>query len=196
MRGVGLRRLDSRRNLICVVTIHRQYLPAIGFETLGGVIGKPAFHFAIDGNAIVVIEHDQLAQTERARQGADLVGYPFHQAAVTNKNVSGVIDYCVSKAVELSSQRLFGDRHTNAVRQPLTQRPGSRFNTWRVAVLWVSGSLGMQLPEITDFVHGNIVATQVQQRVDQHGAVAIGHDEAVAIKPARMDRTVAQEVIP
>ena len=41
-----------------------------------------------------------------------------------------------------------------------------------------------------------VVAGQVQQRVLQHRAVAVGQHEAVAVEPLRIVRVVAQEVVP
>ena len=39
----------------------RDYLPTIGFKAGGGVIGKPAQDFTVDGNTIVIIKGYQFA---------------------------------------------------------------------------------------------------------------------------------------
>jgi hypothetical protein len=44
------------------------HMPVIGLKAFCRVIGKPAFGFAINGNAVVVVEADQLAQSQRPRQ--------------------------------------------------------------------------------------------------------------------------------
>ena len=53
-------------------------LPAVAFETLGSVIGKSALNFTINGNAIVVVECDELSESERTGKGANLVRNTFH----------------------------------------------------------------------------------------------------------------------
>lgn len=80
------------------------HLPAVGFETRRGVVGEPAVHFAIDGDAVVVVEGDQLAQAEGAGQRADLVADAFHHAAITEEHVGVVVDNLVTRTVELRAQ--------------------------------------------------------------------------------------------
>lgn len=41
-------------------------VPVIGAEAFRRIIGKPAFGFAVDGDAVVIVKTDQLAQSERA----------------------------------------------------------------------------------------------------------------------------------
>ena len=41
-----------------------------------------------------------------------------------------------------------------------------------------------------------LVAAQVEQGVEQHGAVAVGHDKAVAVRPRRIGRIVALVPVP
>ncbi len=54
----------------------------------------------------------------------------------------------------------------------------------------------MQLAEVFQLVDGQVVAGQVQQRVDQHGAVAIGEHETVAVGPLRVGRVVLEVLAP
>ena len=63
---------------------------------------------AVDGDAVVVIEGDQLAQAQRAGQRAGFVGDAFHQAAVAQEDIGVVIDDLVAVAVELAGQHLLG----------------------------------------------------------------------------------------
>ena len=46
----------------------RNHVPAIGLETLRRVIGEPAFNVAVDGNAVVIPETDQLTQPQGTGQ--------------------------------------------------------------------------------------------------------------------------------
>ncbi len=38
----------------------RNHVPTIGLEAAGGVIGKPVPNLAVDRDAVVVVQHDQL----------------------------------------------------------------------------------------------------------------------------------------
>src|SRR5690606_29446606 len=132
-------------------------LPAVGFETLRSVGGEPAFHFAVDGNAVVVVEEHQLAQAQSAGQRSYFVGDAFHQAAVAQERIGVVVNNIVTRAVELGGQRLFGKRKAHGVCNALPQRAGSGFDTRCVTVFRVPRSLGVQLTEVLDVVNGYVV---------------------------------------
>src|SRR5690606_29537438 len=187
------RRLDSRR----IVTVNfRNNMPAVGFKPLGCVVGKPAFNVPINRDAIVVPEGDELVQTQGARQRTGLVRNTFHHAAVTEENVGIVIDNLVTFAVELGRKNLFCQCHTHAVSNTLTQRSSSGFNAWGVAQFRVARSFGVQLTELLEIVDGQVIPRQMQQGINEHGAVAIGKHETVAVYPVWVLRVVLEEVIP
>lgn len=54
----------------------------------------------------------------------------------------------------------------------------------------------MQLTEVLQLRHRQIVTGEVQQAVNQHGAVAVGQYETVTIGPGRVARVVVQEITP
>ena len=54
----------------------------------------------------------------------------------------------------------------------------------------------MQLAEVFQIFDAEIVAGQVQQGVDQHGAVTVGKNEAVAVEPLRIGRVVFHVAVP
>lgn len=69
--GVGASLFKGSANGVGIMPVNGgDHLPAIGFETLRRVIGKPAFDFTIDGDAVVIIEKHQLAQAQSAGQEA------------------------------------------------------------------------------------------------------------------------------
>ena len=74
------------------------HVPAVGLEALRGVVGEPAFDLAVDGDAVVVVEGDQLAQAQGAGQRADFVRDAFHQAAVAEEGVGVVVDDVEARA--------------------------------------------------------------------------------------------------
>ena len=64
-------------------------------------------------------------------------------------------------------------------------------------VLRVAGARAAELAEVADLVHRRVrVAGQVEQRVDQHRAVAGREHEAVAVGPVRVGRVELEEFGP
>ena len=166
-------------------------VPAVGLETLRRVVGEPAFDMAVDGDAIVVPEGDQLAQAKGAGERAGLVRDAFHQAAVAEKGVGVVIDDLVAGPVELGGQHLLGERHADRIGDALAERAGGRFDADCNAIFRVPGGLRVKLAEVLQVVDREIVAGQVEERIKQHRTVAVRQHEAIAVRPLRVGRVVA-----
>ena len=171
-------------------------VPAVALEALGGVVGEPVLDVAVDRDAVVVIQHHQLGQLERAGQRAHFVRDAFHKAAVAGEGIGVVVDDGVAGLVELGGQQRFGQRHADGIAQALAQRAGGGFHARGDAHFGVARRLGMQLAEVLQFFDRQVVAGQVQQRVDQHRAVAVGQHEAVAVGPGGILGVVAQVADP
>ena len=62
--------------------------------------------------------------------------------------------------------------------------------------LGVARRLAVQLAEVAQLAHRQVVAAQVQQRVQQHRGMAVGQHEAVAVGPVRVARVVLQVPVP
>ena len=195
--GVGLGLLDGGFDGDRVVALHvADHLPAVGFEALGGVVGEPAVDVAVDRNVVVVVEGDQLAEAPGAGERAGLVRDAFHQAAVAEEDIGVVVDDVVAGAVELGGEDLLGERHADRVGDALAERAGGGLDAGGVAVFGVARGLAVQLAEALEFLDRQVVAGQVQQCVEQHGAVAVGQHETVAVGPFGVGRIVAQMAAP
>ncbi len=197
-RPVALARgLDGHLDLVGVVAVDiTDHLPAVSLEAARGVVGEPAVDFAIDGNAVVIVEGGELVQPQGAGQRADLVGYAFHQAAIAEEHIGVVVDDLMTRLIELRRHDFLRQGEAHGVGQALTQRTGGGLDAGGVAELRMARGLAVQLAEVLQVVDGQVVAGQVQQRVDQHRAVAVGQHEAVAIGPQRVGRAVFQMVAP
>ena len=54
----------------------------------------------------------------------------------------------------------------------------------------------MQLTKILQIRSCDVVARQMQKRIDQHGAMAVGHHKAVTINPVWIGWIVNQKIVP
>ena len=54
----------------------------------------------------------------------------------------------------------------------------------------------MELAEALQLLHGQVVARQVQQRIEEQRAMAVGEDEAVTVWPLRVGGVVPQVMVP
>ena len=171
-------------------------MPAIRLETRADVFGEPALRFAVDRDAVVVVNAGEFAQSLRAGERAGLVRDAFHQATVAGHHPRAVIDHLVPGAVERAREFAFGEREPDRVRETLAQRAGRGFDAGTLVILGVTGGLRVQLTEMLDVVDRYRVAGQVQHRVEEHRGVAVRQHEAIAIEPGRVVGVVLQHLPP
>ena len=186
--------LHGRGDLARMVAVDFLHGPAIGLEAGELVAGLGDRSFPVDGGVVVVEQHGQLGQLEATGDRGGLVADAFHQAAVAGDHPGAVVDKVVTEA---RSQVAFGHGHADGGGDALAQRTGGGFNAGGVAVLRVAGGVGAPLTEVADLVHRHgLEAGQVQQRVEQHRAVARREHEAVAVGPVGAVGVVLQEFGP
>ena len=101
---------------------------AAELEAQRRIVRKPALHFAVNGDTIVVVDQDQLAELKRAGERCDFVRNTFHHAAVAKENIRVMIDDLVARPIECRSERAFRKRHAHRVREPLAERARRRFD--------------------------------------------------------------------
>ncbi len=107
-----------------------------------------------------------------------------------------MIDDPVAVSIELVPKRLFRDSHAHGVADALSERAGGGFDTGCVTVFRVSRGLGVELTELLQVLDGQVVTGQMQQGIDQHGAVAVGQHETIAIRPIRIARVMLHIIVP
>ena len=77
-----------------------------------------------------------------------------------------------------------GERHADRIAEPLPERAGGRLDAGRVAIFRVAGRLRPELAEALELFDGHArVAREMEQRVEQHRAVASRQHESVAVRP-------------
>ena len=121
---------------------------------------------------------------------------PFLHTAVATDGVDVVIhDGTVGLIIGRGQMRL-GQRHADSRGIALPQRPGGGLHARCDPVLGMAGGEAAELAELLELIQRQIVAGQMKQAVDQHGAVAAGQHEPVAVEPLGISRVVAQEARP
>ncbi|MNC41633.1 hypothetical protein D3C75_904070 [compost metagenome] len=123
-------------------------------------------------------------------QGSRLGGDPFHQVSVAADCVRIVVNYIIVLFIISSAQLSFSHCHTYSHTDTLSQRTSGSINTCGVAELRMAWSQAAPLAELLQFFHRQIVAAQVQQAVQQHGAMSGGQYKTVTVNPSRMIRVV------
>ena len=122
--------------------------------------------------------------------------HAFHHAAIAHEDVGVVVNDVQAVFIEFGSQDFFGQSHAHCVGNTLSQRAGRGFHAVGVTVFGVAGGFAVQLAEVFQVFDGYVVSGQVQQAVQQHGRVAIGKDEAVAVVEFWVGRVMIEELRP
>ncbi len=107
-----------------------------------------------------------------------------------------MINNGMARTVIAACQQLFGQRHAHGIGQALAQRAGCRLYTRRDAHFGMAGRDRVKLAKLPDLLQRQIVAAQMQQGIQQHGAMAVGQHKAVAIEPSRIGRVMGQMLSP
>ena len=136
-------------------------------------------------------------------------GNSFHHVAIAANRPNVVVEQLESRTIEILCQPALGDRHAHAIGHTLTQRAGGRLHTRGQAVLGMARRFAADLPEILDLIERQrrsrknfavgtyfAHARQMQQGIQQHGGVPVGEHEAVAVRPDRIFRVIAQKLLP
>jgi hypothetical protein len=181
-------------NVVAVADL--EHPPAVALEAARDVLGKRKRGVAVDGDVIVVVDDGELAEPKMAGKRRRLARHTLHQVAVAGKDPGPVFHHRVLRTVEMRPQEALGDGHTYGVPESLPQRSGCGLDARRVAPFGMSRRPGAPLPEVPNVFEGEIVAAQVKQRVEQHGGVAAGEHEAVAVGPSRVAWIMAEEPAP
>ena len=163
-------------------------MPAVRLEAHANVVAIRERGVAIDGDVVVVVDADQVAEALVAGERRGLVADAFHEAAVASDHERAVMHHVVT---ETAAQVALGERHADRVRETLSERTGRHFDAGGVADLGVTRRGRFPLAELLQVVEFEPVAGQEQQRVLQDRGVPVGQDEAIAVGPVRVARIVA-----
>ena len=129
-------------------------------------------------------------------QGRSLRRDAFHQVAVADQGIGHVVDDGLPGAVVAAGEEALGDGHADRVGGALAEGTRGRFDARCAEGFRVAGRPGAPLAEGLELVERQVVAIEVQKRIDEHRAVAGRKHEAVAVGPLRVLRVVAEMLLP
>src|SRR5258708_35852548 len=117
---------------------------------------------------------------ERDRLMAD----PLHEAAIADDAVGVVVDELLAEALR---QDALGERHADRIRQTLAERPGRGLDAGGMTPFRMPRRAAGEVAEAADLRHRYVgIAGQIEERVEQHRAVAGREHEAVTVRPIGM----------
>ena len=140
-------------------------------------------NFAINRDAIVIPQHNQVFQLVLACQRQRLLADALHQAAIARHHIGAV---ALHLGPQTGAQVGFGHGKAHRIGKPLAQGPCRGFNASGMAVFWMPRRAHAPLAKALDLVQRDIgVARQIQHRIQQHRPVPCRQDEPVAVGPMR-----------
>ncbi len=189
--------LEGSFALLDVVAVDLDHVPVVGLETQRHVVAVGDVSLAFDADLVVVVEPDEIVETEVTGERGGLVRDAFFQVAVGNNRIDVVIADGEFRRVKNRSEMLLRNSQTDRIARALAERPGGDFNALSLVRFRVAGSLAAPLAEILELVERDVLETgQVQQGINQHRTVSGGQDETVAIGPMRIDGIELEELGP
>src|SRR5665213_2194312 len=133
LRASRVQRRIDRREIVAVRD--RLDVPAIGLKAARAILGKCDVGSSRQRHTVVVIEVDQLAELQMARERRGLRRDALHQVTVTDDPVGEMVDDLEAGAIVRGSQMRLGYRQTHAVAEALAQRPRRRLDARRNTTL-------------------------------------------------------------
>src|SRR6185503_16556431 len=98
--------------------------------------------------------------------------------------------------VELRREVCCAHCHADAVSKSLAQWTSRDLNSGRKSVLRMTGRFRTPLAKVFQFVERQVVAGQMQQRIEQHRSMARRKQKTISIFPLRIARVVTHEASP
>ena len=173
-------------------------VPAVGRVPGAHVLGLGDVRVVLDGDPVVVVQDDQVAELLVAGQRRHLVGDALLDVTVGGEGVDVVVERAGAGGgvgVEQAALAARRHRHAHRVAQALAERPRGDLHARGQPVLRVPRGDAAPRAKLLDVVEGDRVARQVQLDVQREAGMAAGEHEPVAARPLRVRRVVPQEAL-
>ena len=186
------RRFNCALYVIEIMAIACLNMPSACTIACGDIFAGRQVRRAIDGDAVIIPEYDQTAETQMSGKPDRFMIDAFHQATVARDDPCPVVNQIVAKT---RIQVPFCNSHAHCHGKPLPQRTCGAFNAINQKILWMASARATQLTEVFDVFDGRAcIARQIQGRISEHGPVARRQHETVTIGPMRGLRIKFQEL--
>ena len=171
-------------------------MPVVPLKAPPYIIGITERRLAIDGNAVIVIDTNQFAETQMSSEGCRFMGGAFHDIAVAHEHVRTVIHYRVARSIENARQMRLRHCHAQCIHESLSERACGRLDTRRKPVFGMPRRLASPLTKTDDLMERKVITAQMENRVKKHGGMTAREHEAVPVKPVGISGIIAQVVHP
>ncbi len=171
-------------------------MPAVRAVASGDVLGEGDRRRRRQRHVVVVVEDDEAAEPEVGGERARLALQALHHVAVRGEDVGEMLEELVPGPVVARGEVGLTQGHSERVADALPERAGRCFDAVGDVALRMARSLAPPLPEPFDLIEREIVARQMEQRVEERRSVPRGENEAVAIPPAWVLRVVTKKARP
>lgn len=118
-------------------------MPAVGLVSLDNILSEGAVGVTINGNVVVIVDADEVAELKVAGKRGSLAGDTLHQATVTEEAVCVVVNNVKPRLVEGGGSVSLGHGQTNSIAHTLTKRASGDLNSGGIMGLRVARSLGI-----------------------------------------------------
>jgi hypothetical protein len=162
------------------------HVPAVRLVPGGDVLTQRDGGVVLDGDLVVVVEHDQIAQLLHARDRRCLRRHTLLDVAVRGDHVDVVVERALAPGgLRVEEPALAPGRHCHADRgcQTLAQRAGGHLHTAGVPDLGVTWRLGPPGPQRLQVVQFKAVPRQIQLGVQREAGMSTREHQAIPADP-------------
>mmetsp|Transcript_6851 Transcript_6851/g.13635 ORF Transcript_6851/g.13635 Transcript_6851/m.13635 type:complete len:272 (-) Transcript_6851:81-896(-) len=162
---------------------HMLNVPSHCFITGSNILGERDVGMAINGNAVVIVQSNQLSESPMPGKGSSFGRNTFHVATISHDDICVVINQVHSRLVVASCQVLLSNCKSNCISNSLSQWPSCDFDSLGQEILWMSWGLRSPLTELLQVLNSHVVSHQVKERVVKHRSVSSGQNKAITTQP-------------
>lgn len=177
--------LDSRLDRVQVVVSIANGLnvPSVCLHSLVDILGERTVDVTINGNMVVVVNGDQVAQLQMTGKGSGLAGNTLHVASITHENIGVVVDDLKSWSVELGRLVVLSNGQTDCIGETLAKRTSCDLDTWSVVSFRVTWGDAVDVSEVLEVRHRESIAGKMENGILEHACMAVRKDESIAVDP-------------
>ena len=141
------REIERRADLLGVVTVDVLHVPAVGFVALSDVLREREARVAVDRDVVVVVEEDDVVETEVRGEAAGFAADALHHVAVGGDAEDASREERCAPTIEARREHLERRRDADGVRNALPERPGGHLDAGCDVVLGMPRRLRTPLAE-------------------------------------------------